>query len=228
MTGQPQRLPEELASTRIVLRPIANPLSLGFLGLAGATLSAAGLELGWIPPGEHLLTGLVVLIFAPTLQLIACVFGFLGRDAVAATGMGVMAATWAVIGIAILIGKPGANAALGTLLMVSSAGVLLSANTAAHSKVVPALVMATTGLRFFTTGLYQLTAVADVKLAAGVLGCVLSAEALYAAIALEIEDVRRQTVLPTLRRNKGTIAMEPSLGRQVEDVANEAGVRRSL
>jgi hypothetical protein len=33
---------------RIVLRPLAGPLALGFLGLAAATFVVAGLNLGWV------------------------------------------------------------------------------------------------------------------------------------------------------------------------------------
>ena len=38
--------------TRIVLRPIGNPLPLGFLALAAGTLLVSGLQLGWLqePP----------------------------------------------------------------------------------------------------------------------------------------------------------------------------------
>jgi uncharacterized protein len=38
------------AAARIVLRPIGNPLPLGFLVLAGGTLMVSGLQLGWLEP----------------------------------------------------------------------------------------------------------------------------------------------------------------------------------
>jgi len=34
---------DSLRAVRVVLRPIANPFALGFLGLAGATLTVSGL-----------------------------------------------------------------------------------------------------------------------------------------------------------------------------------------
>jgi uncharacterized protein len=37
-------------AARIVLRPIGNPLPLGFLALAAATLLVSGLQLGWLNP----------------------------------------------------------------------------------------------------------------------------------------------------------------------------------
>lgn len=36
-------------STRIVLRPLGNPLPLGFLALATATLLVGRQQLGWLP-----------------------------------------------------------------------------------------------------------------------------------------------------------------------------------
>src|SRR5215211_7002872 len=71
------------------------------------------------------------------------------------------------------------------------------------SKLVPALVLATTALRFLVTGLYQLTASSAWKAAAGLVGLLLAALAMYAAWAFELEDTAKRTVLPTLRRGKG-------------------------
>jgi hypothetical protein len=80
-----------LGRSFVFLRPIANPFALGFVGLTAATLTVAGQEIGWIPPSESHQVALIVLLSAPPLQLLACVFGFLGRDPVAATGMGLLA-----------------------------------------------------------------------------------------------------------------------------------------
>ena len=76
------------APVRIVLRPIANPLPLGFLALAAGTLLVSGLQLDWLAPTQGEDVGLILLAFVFPLQLIACVFGYLGRDVVAGTGMG--------------------------------------------------------------------------------------------------------------------------------------------
>src|SRR5579875_2519042 len=179
---------EQLHATRVFLRPIADPFALGFIGLAGDTVTVAGMELGWISHSDALHVGIIVLIFAPLLQVIACVFGFLGRDAVAATGMGMLAGTWAIIGAVMLTSKPGASShALGTFLFLAGAGMLVSANTAAMSKLVPAIVMALTGLRFILTGIYQFIPTTSWKMAAGIVGLVLGFAAVYGAASLEIE-----------------------------------------
>jgi hypothetical protein len=73
--------------TRIVLRPIATPLPLGFLALAVATTAFASVQLGWIPQSQGHTIALGVLALTVPMQLLAAVIGFLARDPVAATGM---------------------------------------------------------------------------------------------------------------------------------------------
>ena len=90
---------EELVSrTRITLRPIAGPLALGFFGLAAATFVMSGLQLGWVEPTEGKQVALCILAFTVPLQFTASLFGFLARDGVAATGMGLLSGIWAVVG----------------------------------------------------------------------------------------------------------------------------------
>jgi len=96
------------------------------------------------------------------------------------------------------------------------------------SKLVPALVLATTALRFLVTGLYQLTASSAWKAAAGLVGLLLAALAMYAAWAFELEDTAKRTVLPTLRRGQGADALHQGLLDQVAEVDHEAGVRQQL
>lgn len=52
--------------------------------------------------------------------------------------------------------------------------------------------------------------------------------ALYAALALELNDVERRVVLPMGRRDDGLSAMEGDMASQVLGVENEAGVREQL
>src|SRR4051812_15888287 len=75
-------------ATRIILRPLANPLPLGFLALGAGTLVVAGRQLDWLGATEGRHVALILLAFVFPLQLIAALFGFLARDVVAATGMG--------------------------------------------------------------------------------------------------------------------------------------------
>ncbi|MFC8419513.1 hypothetical protein ACFUN7_01205 [Streptomyces sp. NPDC057236] len=56
----------------------------------------------------------------------------------------------------------------------------------------------------------------------------LTAVALCAALAFEVEDVRHRTVLPTFRRGSGARAFDGASGHQFAAVVKEAGVRREL
>lgn len=220
---------DPLYVTRVFLRPMANPLPLGFAGLAGASVTVAGTELGWIHHSDMMHAGIIVLIVAPLLQVIACVFGFLTRDAVTATGMGVLAATWGIIGAVTVTSRPGATShALGSLLFMSGPIVLVSAAVAASGKLVPAMVMSLTGLRFIVTGVYEFIPDAGWKTAAGVVGLVVAAAALYGVASLEIEGMLGSPLLPTLRIRAGRKAMTGDFPAQVNGIANEAGVRKQL
>jgi hypothetical protein len=64
--------------------------------------------------------------------------------------------------------------------------------------------------------------------AAGVLGLLLFAGALYAAWAAELEDALGRTVLPLGRRGRGKIVVHGSLLEQVKDVSTRPGVREQL
>ena len=69
-------------ATRIVLRPLGNPLPLGLLALAAATLLVSGLQLGWLAPSDGRAVAPIRIAFVFALQLLASIFGFLCRDVV--------------------------------------------------------------------------------------------------------------------------------------------------
>jgi uncharacterized protein len=205
------------AASRIMLRPIGNPLPLGFLALAGATLLVSGLQLGWLADSQGKDVALVLIAFVFPLQLLTSVFGYLGRDVVAGTGMGVLAGTWLSVGLVMLTSPAGSTSdALGLFLLLASVAMLVPAIAAASGKLVAMAVLSTTSLRFACTGLFELTASGTWEDIAGVVGLVLCAVAVYAALAMALEEARRETVLPTGRRGTGL------------DVENEPGIRPQL
>jgi succinate-acetate transporter protein len=215
--------------SRVFLRPIASPLTLGFLALGGATLVLSGSQLGWFPLSETGYVALALMAFGAPLQLLSSVFGFLARDPAAATGMGILAAVWLTVGLVKLNSAPAATSVvLGVFLVFAAAALLVPAIGAAFGKLVPAIVLLTAALRFFLTGLYQLSANPGLQYAAGIAGLVLLAVAYYAALALAIEDVRRKTVLPVLRVGQGKASLEGGAADQVGRVEHEAGVREQL
>jgi succinate-acetate transporter protein len=202
---------------RVILRPIGNPLPLGFLALAGATLLVSGLQLGWLEPSQGKDVALVLVAFVFPLQLVTSVFGYLGRDVVAGTGMGVLSGTWLSVGLVMLTSPAGSTSdALGLFLLLAGLAMLVPAIAAASGKLVAVAVLGTTALRFACTGMYELTASKTWEDVAGVVGLVLCGVAVYAALAIALEEARRATVLPTGRRGAGL------------DVAHEPGVRSQL
>lgn len=216
-------------STRIVLRPLGNPLPLGFLALAGGTFVVGGLQLGWIDAAEGNNVALALIAFVVPLQLIAAVLGYLARDVVAGTGMGLLAGTWLTVGLVLFRSPPGATSdALGLLLLVAGVAICVPAAGAVAGKLVPAAVLLTTAIRFVVTGVFELTEDAAWETAAGVVGVVLAVLALYAAAAMLLEDLRRATVLPVLRRGEGRTSIAGNLQEQVAKLEREAGVREQL
>lgn len=221
--------PPKVAATQVFLRPIGSPLPLGLLALAGASLVSSGLELGMIPMRERPLAGLVILVFTCPLQLLAAVFGFLGRDAVAGTGFGLQAGTWLAVGTVFFTAAPGSTSgALGLLLLCAGVGALVPAAGAALGKLAVTAVFAVTALRFLMTGVYELSGLQAFNEAAGVVGLVLVGLAVYAALAFELEDAGRRTLLPILRRGAGRRSLEAPIGAEVDRVEHEAGVREQL
>ncbi len=215
-------------AARVVLRPIASPLPLGFLALAVATTAFASVQLRWIPATEGHTVALGVLLLTVPLQLVACVMGFLARDPVAATGMGILSGTWAAACLATLASPPGAaSAGLGVILLCSGACLLVPA-VGTHSKLVPAAVIVTSAARFAVTGIAELDGGRDWATAAGWVGVALGVLSVYAALALEVEGTESRTVLPLGRQGGSRRAVEGALDDQVADVAREPGVRRQL
>ena len=216
-------------AARIVLRPIGNPLPLGFLALAGGTLVVSGLQLGWLEQEEGSQVALILLAFVFPLQLVASIFGFLARDVVAGTGMGLLSGTWLSIALIQLTSTPGSTSdPLGLFLLLAAVAMLIPTAASATGKLVPATVLATTAVRFATTGLYQITASGTWKDIAGVVGLVLCAIAVYAALAMALEDATRRTLLPVGRRGFGAESMGGNLDGQLERIEREAGVREQL
>jgi succinate-acetate transporter protein len=217
------------AGTRIVLRPIGNPLPLGFLALAAATLLVSGLQLGWLAPSDGHAVALILIAFVFPLQLLSSILGYLARDVVAGTGMGVLAGSWLSIALVALTSPPGSTSdALGLFLVVAAVCMLVSASAAATGKLVPAAVLATTALRFAVTGAYQLSASSGWKHAAGIVGLVLCALAIYAALAMALEDALRRPLLPLGRRGFGRSSLDGGYEEQLQRVEHEAGVREQL
>jgi succinate-acetate transporter protein len=214
---------------RIFLRPLASPIPMGFIALAGGTIALTSLQVGWVPVAESHQVALAVLLIAPPLQLLASVIGFLSRDPAAATGMGTLAVSWLVIGVTVLMSPPGSRSlALGVVLFYLAGALLISALLAALGKALAAVVFAVAVARFTLTAAYEYFGGTGVEHAAGWLGLALGVLALFAALAFELEAVRHAPVLPTMRHGAGRRALSGAGLAAVGPAEREAGVRQQL
>jgi uncharacterized protein len=202
---------------RVFLRPIGNPLPLGFLGLAGGTLLVSGLQLGWLDKSQGQDVALILIAFVFPLQFLTAVIGYLGRDVVTGTGMGVLAGSWLSIALVMLTSPPGSTGdALGLLLLLSAVGLAIAATAATAGKLVATAVLGTAAVRFACTGMFELTASGTWEDIAGVVGLVLLALGVYAALAIALEDARHAPALPTGRRGPGPgVEEEPGIRPQL-------------
>jgi len=226
-------MPEPLA--RVFLRPLATPLPMGFLSLVVATTVYASIQLGWISPVEGAIAARVVLILCVPVFLLACVFGFLSRDPVAGTGMGMLAIGWGSIALATMTTHLPMPSPGESVILYSLAGILLVPVVASFGKPVAGLVMLLTATRFAVTATAGLassyhwagaTGWAD---AAGWIGIALAAVAMYAAFAFELEGVAHKAVLPVPRIGSArTDAAHVDLDEQAPNLVREAGVRQQL
>ncbi|WOI60965.1 GPR1/FUN34/YaaH family transporter [Streptomyces fradiae] len=223
------RSPDQTPHVVVRLRPLASPLPMGFLGLAGGTFVVAASQLQWLPPTQGKAVAIVLLAFVFPLQSGASVLGFLCRDDVAATGMAVLSGTWLSLGLIMLTHPPGSTSkTAGLLLLLAALALWVPIAAGGTAKLVASLVLAVASLRFAATGVYELSAAESWKHVAGVAGLALAAVAVYAALALALEDQRRRTVLPTWRHGEGAQALTGDWPSQAGHVAGEAGVRSQL
>lgn len=214
---------------RIVLRPIGSALPLGFVALGAASVELSGLQLGWLPATESHQAALVLLLFVAPLQFLSSVFGFLARDSVGGTGMGMLAGTWLATGAVLASIRAGETSrTLGLLVLFAAAALAIPAAAATLGKVLAAAVMGAAGIRFALTGVYELVRTTGWERVSGWWGIGLCVLALYAAFAFEIEDSCRRTVLPVGRRGEGKRTLEGSVAEEIDKVQREAGVREQL
>src|SRR3954452_16730907 len=82
------------AEVRIVVRPYATSLALGFFAFGIGMLLLGGVSNGWLHASDRHTVGLLLAAFVFPLELVAAIFAFLARDSFGATGLGLFATSW--------------------------------------------------------------------------------------------------------------------------------------
>jgi len=215
---------------RVVLRPYGTPVALGLTAIILGTLMLTGLQLEWLSgAGDQRTVGLVGIAAAFPLELIAAIFAFLARDALAATGLGTFSSVWSVSGLSLLTSRPGTTSnALGMFLLIGAGILALLIVSAGPSRLVLGFVLLCGCARLSLTGFYEIDAGAWLKQAAGISGLVLAGACVYALVSLLSEDIPGRSLLPAGRSGRAAASLEGAFAEQLHDLEHEAGVRRQL
>lgn len=214
---------------RVMLRPIASSLPLGFFAFTVGTVLLTALELRWVPTDDTPQLAALVLAFVVPLEALSGLFAFLARDSGAATGLSTLSAAWAATAISLRHGPPGAlSLPLAVFMLTLAALMLVMSVGAVAGKPLFGLLLLVGALRFALTGVYQATGNTTTEHAAGWLGVPLAVFALYGGLALLLEESTQRIVLPIGRRGRSRTSLEGSFAHQVKHAELEPGVRRQL
>lgn len=220
---------ERDAEFRIVLRPLASSLPLGFFAFTVGTVLLTALELGWVPLAQDRELMVLVLAFVVPMEALSGLFAFLARDSGAATGLTTLSAAWAATSITVMGGAPGAlNQGLGIFLFTLATLMLIMSVTALAGKPLFGVLLLLGACRFVLTGVYQVTGAQVVEQIAGWIGLPLALFALYGGLALLLEESYQRMILPLGRRGRARTSLEGGFAHQVHEAEQEPGVRRQL
>ncbi len=184
--------------TRIVLRPLASPLPLGFFAFGMGSVLQSALQFGLIPQSEVQNLALLFGAFVFPLELLAALLAYPSRETVGATILSIIAFSW--LGTAVVtytIAPDATSPSLGILYLAISLILLLLGAVGALGKPLLASVMFLAFFRYGLNGLYELLALGWMQTASGAVGCAIFAVSLYGGLALSIEDVQHGPTSPS-------------------------------
>ena len=163
-------------------------------------------------------------------QLLAAVLGFLTREPLVATLLGLLAVTWPTDLVVQQYTGAVTSAPRGALFLALAGVLVLMALPGLSAKPLFSVVVLTAAVRFAAGGIYDLTASTAWMRVSGAVAAVVAAAASYLAVALVTEDVRHRTVIPVgrLRGTESRAAMEGGFAAQARSLPQEAGVRAQL
>jgi succinate-acetate transporter protein len=213
----------------VAVHPRAAPLPLGYAALACGSVVLASLHLGWIPVTQGHEVGLLLLVFVAPLQTVAALMAWSGRDTPQMTELGLLAVVWLASGLIETRVPPGGTSdALGILQLMAALALVGPVLVSAATRRVPALVGLLAAVHFALLGVYELSGTSGWKHASGGEALALAACALYASVAVLVEESTGATKLPLGRRGAGRAALEDDFGAQLAGVEHAPGVRQRL
>lgn len=205
----------ERAESRVLLRPLASGLPLGFFAFAVGTVLLSALELQWAPLTQDSALMTLVLAFVVPLEALSGLFAFLAGDSGSASGLITLSAAWLAMSVTVLQGRPGAlSLPLGIFLFSLTTVMLIMSVAAFAGKPLFGLLMLLGACRFALTGVYQAAGTAAAEHAAGWLGIPLALFALYGGLAALLTNSYRRPVPPFGPRGSGRTSLAGGYARR--------------
>ncbi|MBX4197353.1 GPR1/FUN34/YaaH family transporter [Candidatus Saccharibacteria bacterium] len=214
--------------TRIVLRPIASGVPLGFFSFAIGMLMLGFSAVGIIPLNELKQTGLILTLFVFPLELISTIFAFLARDSMSAATLGLFTTSWLATGVVDMTSEPGSTSiAVGVYFFGFAAAVCLIAIMAWVAKPFFTFLLGIAFARVLLSGIYEVGGSHGFYTISGYFALALAAVAFYGGVAFTLEDAKQKPVLPLFRRGAANEAFS-GYEQQLERLKAEPGIRQQL
>ena len=214
---------------RIVVRPYATSLALGFFSFGIGMLLLAGTSNGWLHPSDRHTVGLLLAAFVFPLELLSAVIAFLARDTFGATGLGLFTTSWLALGLASMqASQDSVSRAIGLFEFGFAFAIVLLAIAAFTGKPLIGCILFVAATRSALAGVHEWGGPEWAWKTAGWLALAIFFAAMYGGLAFLLEDVLGHQVLPVFRRGASKDAIEGGLDAQLAGLADEAGVRKAL
>jgi uncharacterized protein len=218
-----------VTEVRVVVRPYATSLALGFFSFGVGMLLLGGLGNGWLHPSDRHTVGLLLASFVFPLELLAALIAFLARDTFGATGLGLFATSWLALGLAeTQASQDSLSRAVGLYELGFACAIGLLAIAAFGGKPLIGVLLGIATVRSVLAAVHEWGGPSWAWTASGWLAVAIFALAMYGGLAFLLEDVRKEAVLPVFRRGTSRESFEGDLHTQLRDLADEAGVRKTL
>jgi succinate-acetate transporter protein len=218
-----------VTEVRIVVRPYATSLALGFFSFGIGMLLLAGMSNGWLHPSDRHTVGLFLAYFVFPLEFLSAVVAFLARDTFGATGLGLFATSWLALGIANMqASQDSVSRAVGLYELGFAFAIGLLAVAAFGGKPLIGVLLGVAMVRSALSGVHEWGGPDWAWKTAGWLALAIFFVAMYGGLAFLLEDVQQRQVLPVFRRGASREALEGGLDAQLAGLAGEAGVRQAL